>query len=241
MSILADAISETSLTLPPRSDSGAIALKSVVHEQIVVANPLDYQLFDWGDREGLRSTYEAFMNEGFNLAISVLEFPREDRCDTSDWEGVEEAIITAARNPKYPAAVMSTLSGNLAETLALRLLDHGIAPLSGIQAANPAVEAAAPDRPALGPQGARAVNSVRWPQNRCWRCPVKPDSPSRSHSSCYSYVGDGSQCFDREHGFRKRRLWLPDVPAPRYIAGGAHRDHLYRVDLLGLPRQSACG
>ncbi|MFP3977459.1 acetate--CoA ligase family protein [Marinobacter sp. KMM 10035] len=143
MSILADAISKTSLTLPPLSDSGAMALKRVVHERMVVANPLDYQLFDWGDREGLRRTYEAFMNEGFDLAISMLDLPREDRCDASDWESAEAAIIEAAKSLRYPAAVMSTLSDNLPETLSLRLLDHGIAPLNGIQAAIPAVEAAA--------------------------------------------------------------------------------------------------
>ncbi|EBA00408.1 acetate--CoA ligase family protein [Marinobacter sp. ELB17] len=143
MSILADAISETMLVLPPLSDSGAMALKRVVHERMVVANPLDYQLFDWGNREGLRRTYEAFMNEGFDLIISMLDLPREDRCDASDWESAELAIIDASKNLKYPTAVMSTLSDNLPEALALRLLDYGIVPLNGVQAAIPAIEAAA--------------------------------------------------------------------------------------------------
>ena len=143
MSILADAISETSLKLPPLSDSGVMALKRVVHERMAIANPLDYQLFDWGNREGLLRTYEAFMGEGFDLTISMLDMPREDRCDVSDWEGAEQAIIEAAKKLNYPTAVMSTLSDNLPEALALRLLDHGVAPLNGIQAAIPAVEAAA--------------------------------------------------------------------------------------------------
>lgn len=143
MSIMADAISETTLVLPPLSDSGAMALKRVVHERMVVTNPLDYQLFDWGNREGLLRTYEAFMNEGFDLVISMLDLPREDRCDASDWESAELAIVDASKNLKYPTAVMSTLSDNLSEALALRLLDHGIVPLNGVQAAIPAIEAAA--------------------------------------------------------------------------------------------------
>jgi len=143
MSILADAVSDTSLMLPPLSDSGAMTLKRIVHERMAIANPLDYQLFDWGNREGLRQTYEAFMGEGFDLTISMLDLPRDDRCDTSDWESAEQAIIDAANNLTYPTAVMSTLSDNLPETLALRLMEHGIAPLNGIQAAVPAIEAAA--------------------------------------------------------------------------------------------------
>ncbi|OEY65317.1 acetate--CoA ligase family protein [Marinobacter sp. X15-166B] len=143
MSVLADAISETSLMLPPLSDSGVMALKRVVHERMVVANPLDYQLFDWGSREGLRRTYETYMNEGFDLTISMLDLPREDRCDSADWDSAEQALVDASETLNYPTAVMSTLSDNLPEALALRLLERGIAPLSGVQAAVPAVEAAA--------------------------------------------------------------------------------------------------
>ncbi|MBK1885639.1 acetate--CoA ligase family protein [Marinobacter sp. DY40_1A1] len=143
MSIMADAISETPLTLPPISDSGVLALKRVVHERMAIANPLDYQLFDWGNRDGLLRTYETFMNEGFDLTISMLDLPREDRCDASDWESAEQAIIEAAQNLKYPTAVMSTMSDNLPEALALRMIDRGIVPLCGVQAAVPAVAAAA--------------------------------------------------------------------------------------------------
>ena len=143
MTILADAISETSLTLAPLSDSGAIALKQVVHERMVVGNPLDYQLFDWGDQERLQITYEAFMNEGFDLTVSMLDLPRDDRCDATDWQSAEYAFIEASKNTQYPTAVMSTVSDNLPEALALRLIDRGIVPLNGIQAAVPAIEAAA--------------------------------------------------------------------------------------------------
>ncbi|MBR9871693.1 MAG: acetate--CoA ligase family protein [Gammaproteobacteria bacterium] len=143
MTILADAISETELSLAPLSDSGAIALKQVVHERMAVGNPLDYQLFDWGNQERLQITYEAFMNDGFDLAISMLDLPREDRCDASDWQSAEYAFIEASKNTQYPTAVMSTVSDNLPEPLALRLIDRGIVPLNGIQAAVPAIEAAA--------------------------------------------------------------------------------------------------
>jgi len=143
MTILADAISETALTLAPLSDSGAIGLKQVVHERMAVGNPLDYQLFDWGNKERLQITYEAFMNEGFDLTVSMLDLPREDRCDASDWVSAEQAFIEASNNTQCPTAVMSTVSDNLPEALALRLIDSGIVPLNGIQASVPAIEAAA--------------------------------------------------------------------------------------------------
>ncbi|MBN7769146.1 acetate--CoA ligase family protein [Marinobacter daepoensis] len=143
MTILADAISETALTLAPLSDSGEIALKQVVHERMTVGNPLDYQLFDWGNQERLQATYEAFLNDGFDLTISMLDLPREDRCDASDWQSAELAFIEASKNSQYPTAVMSTVSDNLPEALALRLIDREIVPLNGIQAAVPAIEAVA--------------------------------------------------------------------------------------------------
>ena len=53
--------------------AGTERVRATVHERIVVANPLDYQMFDWNDEERLADTFSAFLAEGFDVSLCLLD------------------------------------------------------------------------------------------------------------------------------------------------------------------------
>jgi acyl-CoA synthetase (NDP forming) len=80
---------------------------------------------------------------GFDLSMLVLDFPRDDRCNDTDWNVAVRAISQAARRTGARVAVVSTLPENMPEARADAFLKAGIAPLAGVEEAHAAAEAAA--------------------------------------------------------------------------------------------------
>ncbi len=142
LSLLSDAMIDSDLTMQPLSDAGRERLQSTVHERIVVDNPLDYQMFDWNNEERLAETFSAFLSEGFDISLCLLDYPRADKCDPSDWGGAERAFIRAAEQTGAAAALLATFTDTLPEPLAERLIEEGIVPLAGVDAGVAAIQAA---------------------------------------------------------------------------------------------------
>ena len=134
LTLLADAMIGTGLTMPPLSEGVTQRLRSTVHERMVAANPLDYQMFDWNDADRLADTFSAFISEDFDVSLCLLDYPREDLCDQSTWAGAEQGFVRAVRQTGAKGAVLSTFSDTISETVAVRLINEGIAPLAGIDA-----------------------------------------------------------------------------------------------------------
>jgi acetyl-CoA synthetase len=139
--LLADAMSPQ-LTLPPLSDEVASQLRETVHEWVRASNPFDYQMFTWNDEERMAEDFTAFLAEGFDVSLCVLDYPREDLCDQSTWGGAERGFIRATQQTGTKGAVLSTFSDTISETVAERLIKQGIAPLAGIDAGVAGIRAA---------------------------------------------------------------------------------------------------
>ena len=141
-SLMADAVAETALTLPPLGDA-APAVAAAVHPLVAVGNPLDYHTFAWGDEAALRRTFDAFVAGPFDIAALVLDLPRGDRCDDADWLLTLAAWNATLADAGTPGAVVATLPENLPEADAERLLELGVAPLGGLPEALAAIACAA--------------------------------------------------------------------------------------------------
>ena len=141
--LMADAVADTRLTLPPLTPEHAAAVAATTHPLVTVANPFDYHTFSWGDEAALRTTFAAFANGGFDANVLVLDFPRDDRCDDADWQVTAQAFEQALRDADAKGAVLATLAENMPEGWAQALLARGIAPLCGIGEGLAALEAAA--------------------------------------------------------------------------------------------------
>jgi len=159
LSLVGDAMMGSSLTMPALSEKGVERVRSIVHERMVVANPLDYQMFDWNNEERLAETFSAFLAEDFDLSLCLLDYPRADKCDPSSWEGAEKGFIRAAKQTGARAGVLSTFTDTMPESLAEQLVEEGIVPLAGIETGLAGIQAAvdigaawrrAPSPPLLG-------------------------------------------------------------------------------------------
>jgi len=156
LTLLADALIGTDLSLPVLSDNGARAVRAAVHERMVAANPLDFQMFDWNDADRLEATFTPFVADGFDLSLCLLDYPREDLCDQSTWLGAEEGFTRAVGTTGAKGAVLSTFSDTISENVSARLMEHGIVPLAGIDDGIAGIRAAANvgrawDRPKAAP------------------------------------------------------------------------------------------
>jgi acyl-CoA synthetase (NDP forming) len=142
LTLLADAMIGSSLTMPPLSDEVKRKLSAVVHERMVAANPLDFQMFDWDDEDRLAATFTPFVSEGFDVALCLLDYPRADLCDQSTWGGAERGFVRAVQETGTKGAVLSTFSDTISEPVAARLIAEGIAPVAGIYAGLAGIQAA---------------------------------------------------------------------------------------------------
>jgi acetyl-CoA synthetase len=141
LTLLADAM-DPSLTMPSLSEKVTERLRSMVHERVVPANPLDYQMFDWDDEERMADKFTAFLSEDFDVSLCLLDYPRDDLCDQSTWGGAERGFIRAAQQTGTKAAVLATFSDTISESVAARLMKEGIAMLAGIDAGLAGIKAA---------------------------------------------------------------------------------------------------
>jgi acyl-CoA synthetase (NDP forming) len=141
LTLLADALGER-LSLPPLSETVAERLQSVVHERVVAANPFDFQMFDWNDEDRMAEKFTAFLSDDFDVALCVLDYPREDICDQSTWGGAERGFVRAAKQTGTKGAVLSTFSDTISESVAARLMRDGVAALGGIDAGIAGIRAA---------------------------------------------------------------------------------------------------
>jgi acyl-CoA synthetase (NDP forming) len=141
LTLLADAMGPR-LTLPPLSEEVTQHLRATVHERIVAANPFDFQMFDWDNEERMAENFSVLLSEDFDVALCLLDYPREDRCDQSTWSGAERGFVRAAKQTGTKAAVLATFSDTISEPVAARLMKDGVAMLAGIDAGLAGIQAA---------------------------------------------------------------------------------------------------
>jgi len=142
LTLLADAMIGSSLSMPPLSEDVTQRLREVVHERMVAANPLDFQMFDWDNEDRMAATFTPFVSEGFDISLCLLDYPREDLCDQSTWGGAERGYVRAVHDTNTKGAVLATFSDTISEPVAARLIEQGVAPLAGIDAGLAGVQAA---------------------------------------------------------------------------------------------------
>ncbi len=142
LTLLGDAIDGTNLHMPQLSERAVQRVKKTVHKRMVVKNPLDYQMFNWNDEQRLGDTFTALISDGFDISLCLLDYPRKDICEQSDWGGAERGFVHAVHQTDAKSAVLATFSDTMCETVAERLMNAGIVPLAGIDTGLAGIQAA---------------------------------------------------------------------------------------------------
>jgi len=142
-SLVADAADALGLEMPALSKVSHERLFQVLGPMVPLSNPLDYHTFIWAQEERLVETFSAMMEAGFDLTCLVIDFPREDRCLSRDWEITTRAFARAAKESGARGALVASLAESLPERVAAEMTGEGVASFGGFEEALLAAEAAA--------------------------------------------------------------------------------------------------
>ncbi|NKK63858.1 acetate--CoA ligase family protein [Rhizobium leguminosarum] len=142
-SLMADAAVGRKVEFPALQPQQLPRLRRVLGEMVTLSNPLDYHTFVWGDLARQTEAFSAMFEGGYALNLVVLDFPRADRCDASEWAMTADAVIAAAAASGALAGLLATLPENMPELIADRLMANGIIAFCGIDEAITAAEVAA--------------------------------------------------------------------------------------------------
>jgi acetyl-CoA synthetase len=141
--LLADTAQRTGLSMPALPEAVEARLHAVLGDRVSVRNPLDYHTYIWGDLEQLTECFTALLETGLDQHLLMLDFPRADRCDVSEFDTTVAAWEAAQQKTGARACVVSSLPESMPEDVARRLMSAGIAPMQGIASCLAAISASA--------------------------------------------------------------------------------------------------
>jgi acyl-CoA synthetase (NDP forming) len=141
-SLCADLAVGRNLTFPPLSNRQRTNLRAALGPMVALANPLDYHTYIWKDEPAMTTAFSAMMDDPVALTMLIVDFPRADKCEVSDWESAINAAINCVKQTSHAVAMVATLQENMPEDVARRLIVGGVVPLMGMQEALVAIEAA---------------------------------------------------------------------------------------------------
>lgn len=141
-SLAADTGHGLPVTFPPLNDQQREDLRAALGPMVALANPLDYHTYIWRDTEAMTRAWAAMMDPSLAMTLLIVDFPRADRCDASDWDCAIEAAIGAKEQTGANVAMVATLPELLPEAVADQLMAAGVVPFCGLQEALQACAAA---------------------------------------------------------------------------------------------------
>ncbi|QDI77635.1 MULTISPECIES: acetate--CoA ligase family protein [Leisingera] len=141
-SLAADTGHPRNVVFPPLNDRQKTDLRNALGPMVALANPLDYHTYIWRDSEAMTKAFSAMMDPQLAMTMLIVDFPREDRCDASDWECTIQAAIGSRERTGANVGLVATLPELLPEAVAARLMEAGVVPFCGLSEAIAACEAA---------------------------------------------------------------------------------------------------
>lgn len=141
-SIAADTAHARALEFPPLNPRQKSDLFDALGPKVTLANPLDYHTYIWRDTPAMTRAFSAMVDPDLALTFLIVDFPRPDRCDPSDWECTIQAALGTRAATGGNVAMVTTLPELLPEDVSARLMAGGVVPMHGLTEAFAAAEAA---------------------------------------------------------------------------------------------------
>ncbi|EPX77721.1 acetate--CoA ligase family protein [Litoreibacter arenae] len=145
-SLVADMADHHDLTFPELTIEQKQSLFEALGPKVALANPLDYHTYIWRDEDAMTAAWSAMAAPHIALTLVVLDYPRSDICDASDWACATNAALRMRKATGKPVAVVATLPELMPEAIAAQLMEGGVIPFAGLAEALNAVEAASRSR-----------------------------------------------------------------------------------------------
>lgn len=140
---MADSAVGRNICFPDLTQTQRDNLGCALGPMVKLSNPLDYHTYIWGNPTALAQTFTAMMEPHLALGVLICDFPRADRCDLSEWDGVIDGVEAATKMSGLPMAITTSLPENMPEDVAINLVERGIVPFYGLDETLAAIEVAA--------------------------------------------------------------------------------------------------
>ena len=131
-SLMADLALDTPLEYPELNEGQSTALRNALGPKVALANPLDYHTYIWRDVDAMARAWSAISDPNIAITLVVVDFPRADMCDDSDWICAKEAAIRTHRDTGRPVALISSLPELLPEEVSAELAAEGVLAMNGL-------------------------------------------------------------------------------------------------------------
>lgn len=141
-SLIADTALSYNVRFPALNEIQRVGLREALGPMVALANPLDYHTYIWGNGRAIGAMMTAMMTGDQDITLSIVDFPRDDRCSPAAWECVLEGAEIAVKEGSGPLAFVTTLPENISEPVADRLMAMNVLPMHGFNETLAAIEAA---------------------------------------------------------------------------------------------------
>lgn len=142
-SLAADTGLSRAVIFPPLNIRQKTDLRTALGPRVALANPLDYHTYIWRDVPAMTRAFAAIADPDIALTLLIVDFPRADLCDPSDWDCVIDATIAAAQQTGCRYGMAATLPELMPENVARKLMACGVVPFCGLSEALAACGASA--------------------------------------------------------------------------------------------------
>ncbi len=130
--LMADLVNDTQLDFAEFSETQRCKLNTILGDRVVVANPLDYHTYIWGNQAAQTDCFQTVYEGTQNLTINVIDFPTAGICDAQEWDSALRAITDAKDKTGTKVVAVSTLHENFPLEYQTDCLKHGIPPMFGM-------------------------------------------------------------------------------------------------------------
>ena len=142
-SLAADTAHGRDVVFPPLNKTQKQALTHALGPMVALANPLDYHTYIWRDEGAMTAAWSGMVDPDLALTMIILDYPRADRCDPTDWDIATHAALNVRAQTGANVAVVASLPELMSEATCERLMAGGVVPILGLDEAVLAAEAAA--------------------------------------------------------------------------------------------------
>ncbi len=131
--MLADHLSAAGFELPQPTGAQADRLRALLPEIATPCNPQDVTMAAWNDKERQEAIYSALLDEGYDIALMVQNYPREGMWDLDEYEAQVEALGAACEGRDAAAMQLAPMVDCFPEDARRHTSDLGLAAMQGLE------------------------------------------------------------------------------------------------------------
>ncbi len=131
--MLADHLSAANFELPQPDEERAQKLRELLPGIATPCNPQDVTMAVWNDKERQREIYAALLEQGYDTALMVQNYPRDGMWDVSEYEAQVEALGEACDGHDVAALQLAPMVDCFPAHARDHTLSLGLAAMQGLE------------------------------------------------------------------------------------------------------------